>query len=279
MPLAWLAAVLLALPARADEAPAMCLPAPDNPQCSNLSPDDVRRTFEQAMRSHRLEPAPRVVLAPEHEFVTFDCDAGKARAGGSNAEAKECAGAHVVTVGRSVVDMSIACPALRIEPKDTLEAWALHEGAHVKLKHVRCRRLEIQKLCVGWASQAQGRKTVTRLLKAQGAASVDTLSEEGAARFRNDYLRACLEAKRDRFDAFAQKQEDEADAEAQRLAKPRAMECAMHGAIIYLKTIGEQSDTQHKTPEDRLLDAEERGASALPRSILPSAPDATFSGR
>lgn len=256
-----------------------CMAAPKGGECPNLSPDDVRRVFEAAMKKHGLDPPPRIVIEPKLEFVTFDCRADSAKAGPSNTEANECGGRPVVTVGRSVVDMSIPCPLLRIQPEDTLEAWALHEGAHVKLKHVSCRRLEIQRLCVAWANEPAGLRTVTRLLRLLGVTAVEQLSPEGVARFRNDYIGECLQAKRDQFDSAARDQEDRADTEAQKLAKPRALECAMHGAIHYLKAINAREDTQHKSTAQRLVESEERAAAESSRIPLLGDTGDPFSAR
>ncbi|MBI4347776.1 MAG: hypothetical protein HY553_13045 [Elusimicrobia bacterium] len=251
----------LVLPAPAE--PLVCAPGPTAGVCENLSPEVVRKVFEGAVKKQGLEPAPTIVLAPEQEFVTFDCAAGRAKAGGSNAETNLCGGQHVITVGRSVADMSIACPALGVTAEQTLEAWALHEGAHVKHQHVACRRLDLQRICVAWGDQPAGRRAVTRLLRVQGVASVDQLPPEGVVSFRNSFVSECLRVKEAEFNASAREQEDQADAEAQKLSHPRAMECAMHGAILYLKAIGAQPGQAHKRPERRLLDAEERAAAAI----------------
>ncbi len=258
------------------QAPQMCLAPPKGGACPDLSPEQVRKVFEGAMKKHGLDPLPRIVLAPEQEFVTFDCAEGRAKAGNSNTETNQCGDRHVVTVGRSVVDMSIACPTFPVTPAETLEAWALHEGAHVKLKHVGCRRLEIQRVCTAWASEPSGRPVVARLLAREGAQDFNGLTDEGKTRFRGAFVSACYDRKRRELDASARDQENEADALAQTLARPRALECALFGAIDYLKTIKAEEDTQHDSAGSRVLKAEERAAAEPPRIPLFSVPGDPF---
>lgn len=239
-------------------APAMCVEAPAA-VCEKVTPEEVKADFEEALRRMQLDPMPRVEVSKEHDFVTFDCAKGRVADGPSNAEYKECGGKPVISAGTALADMAMPCPRLEVrEAKLVRQAWAYHEGAHARKKHIECRGREIQRTCIEWASGKKGRDAVARLLADLRASSLEELSQAQRVVFRDQYLALCIKAKEVEEPLLAKwrQLEREADEVAIELAGPDAFVCAMHGADLYMKARDLEESADHDSVGTRLLDGE-----------------------
>lgn len=263
----WVVAAALALLApaaagrAASEAPAgpnQCVPAPDA-ICAQVTPEQVKADYEDALRLMRLDPVPRVEVSRDADFVTFDCAKNQVAAGGSNTEYKECGGQGVISAGRALAQMAMPCPRLEVyDAKEVRQAWAFHEGGHAQKKHLECRLKEVQRACIDWSSTRTGRDTAATLLARLRVASIDELSQAQRPIFRDQYLALCIKAKEVEEPLLAKwrDMEREADLVAMEYGGTNAFICAMQGADLYMKATGLQESDDHDPVSRRLLDGE-----------------------